>query len=64
MRHTKIVATIGPATEADSEIDALAKSSVPRNQVRLDELQSGEYIRLWLNRGGSNYLVHMPTSAP
>ena len=49
---------------SDSEIDALAKSSVPRNQVRLDELQSGEYIRLWLNRGGSNYLVHMPTSAP
>ena len=49
---------------SDSEIDALAKSSVPRNQVRLDELQSGEYIRLWLNSGGSNYLVHMPTSAP
>ena len=49
---------------SDSEIDALAKSSVPRNQVRLDELQSGEYIRLWLNRGGSNYLVHMPTAAP
>ena len=49
---------------SDAEIDDLAKSSVPRNQVRLDELQSGEYIRLWLNRGGSNYLVHMPTAAP
>ena len=49
---------------SDPEIDELAKSSVPRSQVRIDELQSGEYVRLWLNRGGSNYLVHMPTSAP
>ena len=28
MRHTKIVATIGPATEADSEIDALLAAGV------------------------------------
>ena len=32
--------------------------------TRVNDLLGGEYVRVWLNRGGSNYLVHMPTSAP
>ena len=35
-----------------------------RDQVRVNERLNGDYVRLWLNRGGAHYLVHMPTSAP
>ena len=48
----------------DSEIDEVTEGWRPRNQVRTDELLGGDYVRVWLNRAGSNYLVHMPTSAP
>ena len=48
----------------DSEIEEIAVDWVPRNQVRVDELLGGDYVRVWLNRSGSSYLVHMPTSAP
>jgi len=48
----------------DSEIAEVANSWVPRNQASVDELQGGEYIRVWLNRGGVSYLVHATTSAP
>ena len=48
----------------DSEIEEIAVDWVPRNQVRVDELLGGDYVRVWLNRSGSSYLVHMPKSAP
>ena len=48
----------------DAEISEIAKGWVPRNQAYVDELLGGEYIRVWLNRGGVSYLVHAPTSAP
>jgi hypothetical protein len=44
----------------DSEIKEIAESSPPRNAVRVDQLRGGEYVRVWLNRDGVNYLVHMP----
>ena len=56
----RALATVVP----DSEIEEVAVDWVPRNQVRVDELRGGDYIRIWLNRGGSSYLVHMPTSVP
>ena len=52
------------AVVPDSEIEEIAVNWVPRNQVRVDELLGGDYVRVWLNRSGSSYLVHMPTSAP
>ncbi|HJN45071.1 MAG TPA: hypothetical protein QF572_12920 [Vicinamibacterales bacterium] len=48
----------------DSEIGEVAKSWVPRNQAYVDELLGGDYVRVWLNRGGVSYLVHATTSAP
>ncbi len=47
----------------DAEIGDVAKSPPPRNEARVAQLRSGEYVRLWLNRGGTNYLVYMPTGS-
>ena len=48
----------------DAEIGEVADGWVPRNQAYVDELLGGEYLRVWLNRGGVSYLVHATTSAP
>jgi hypothetical protein len=46
----------------DDEIGEIAASSYPRNEAWVAELRGGEYIRVWLNRDGSHYLIHLPRS--
>lgn len=36
------------------------RSRVPRGGTRVETLKGGEYIRIWINRGGVNYLIHLP----
>ena len=48
---------------SDGEIGEVAESQPPRNAARIDSLKGGEYVRLWLNRDGMNYLVHMPAAS-
>jgi len=51
------VVTIVP----DSEIGEIAKGPrPPRGGHRVDVLKGGDYIRVWINRGGNNYLIHFP----
>ena len=45
----------------DADIGEVAKSPGPRNETRVAELRGGEYVRVWLNRGGVNYLLHLVT---
>ncbi len=52
------------ATVPDAEMDEVTTGWYPRNQAYVDQLQGGEYVRVWLNRSGVSYLVHAPTSAP
>ena len=47
---------------ADADINEVEKSPGPRNEARVMELREGEYVRVWLNRDGVNYLLHLPTS--
>ena len=46
----------------DGDITEVEKSPGPRNEARVMELREGEYVRVWLNRDGVNYLLHLPTS--
>jgi hypothetical protein len=44
-----------------SEIDKVQKDSPPRpNQAKVELLKGGDYMRLWINKGGNHYLVHLP----
>ena len=47
---------------SDDEVGEVAKSPGPRNAAVVMELREGEYVRVWLNRDGVNYLLHLPTS--
>lgn len=54
------VVTIVPAAEAK----IVAKDPPPaagRSKVQM--LKGDDYLRVWINRGGTHYLIHMPVSA-
>lgn len=43
------------------DIGQIAKGPRPKdNGSRVDVLKGGDYVRVWINRGGTNYLVNMP----
>lgn len=53
----RTVATIVPG----SEIKEIAESRIPGpGQSRVELLKGGDYVRIWVNRGGTHYLIHLP----
>jgi hypothetical protein len=51
------VVTIVP----QSEIAQVQKDAPPpRNGSKVELLKGGDYMRLWINRGGNHYLMHFP----
>ena len=53
------VVTIVP----QSEIDKVQKDAPPRpNASKVETLKGGDYVRVWINRGGNHYLLHLPTA--
>jgi hypothetical protein len=53
------VVTIVP----QSEIDKVQKDAPPRvNASKVEMLKGGDYMRIWINRGGNHYLLHLPAA--
>lgn len=45
-----------------SEITGVAKMNPPaRGASRVEMLKGNDYLRIWINRGGNHYLIHLPT---
>ena len=45
----------------ESEIAKIAESKrVPAGGSRVEMLKGNDYLRVWINRGGTHYLIHMP----
>ena len=54
------VVTIVP----ESEIKMVVKDAPPRSgAAKVQTLRGNDYIRVWVNRGGNHYLIHLPTGA-
>lgn len=54
------VVTIVP----DSDIAQVAKGARPKaGAARVEMLKGDDYLRVWINRGGNNYLIHLPPAA-
>ena len=53
------VVTIVP----QADIRIVEKDAPPQvNGSKLETLKGGDYLRLWINRGGYHYLVHFPSA--
>jgi hypothetical protein len=48
---------------ADSDIAQVAKGPKPaKGGYRVDTLKGNDYVRVWINKQGSNYLIHFPVA--
>jgi hypothetical protein len=46
------------------EIQQVAQTSPPRSGgSKVELLKGNDYLRVWVNRGGTHYLIHLPTGA-
>jgi hypothetical protein len=58
------VVSIIPADEVDDTQQGpdleVNRRHVPRGGSRVEKLKGGDYVRVWINRGGFDYLVHLP----
>ena len=49
---------------AASDLATVAKGPAPRrNGARVDQLKGGDYVRIWVNREGTNYIINMPPAS-
>jgi len=44
-----------------AEVDKVQKDTPPHaNAAKVETLKGGDYVRVWINKGGNHYLVHFP----
>ncbi len=54
------VATIVP----DADAKTVLKEARPApGSSKVQMLKGNDYVRIWINRGGNNYIIHLPPSA-
>ena len=54
----KAVATVVPP----DQVKEVGKAAPPKpGQARVELLKGNEYLRVWLSKDGTSYLIHMPT---
>jgi len=45
----------------ESDIAQVAEGKrVPNGSSRVEMLKGNDYVRVWINKGGNNYLIHLP----
>jgi hypothetical protein len=60
----KVVAKEVATVISDADVKTVVKGPSPaRGGVRVDMLKGNDYVRVWINRGGNNYLINLPAGA-
>lgn len=64
MKGGKVVAREVATVISKDEIGKVAKGKAPApGTAKVELLKGGDYYRVWINRGGNNYLINLPTGA-
>ena len=64
VRGGTVVARELATVVSDTDVKSVVKGPQPaRGGVRVDLLKGNDYVRVWINRGGTNYIIHMPPVA-
>ena len=53
------VATVIPS----NDLSTMKYGRPPFNSSKVEMLKGGDYLRVWINSGGNNYLIHFSTEA-
>ena len=62
----KVVAKEVASVISDADMKSIAKGPArpPHNGTLLQTLKGGDYFRVWVNKGGTNYLVNLAIGKP
>jgi hypothetical protein len=63
VRGREVVSIVPAAEVGDTQQGPdMSAGSVSSNATRVQMLKGGEYLRVWISRGGHHYLLHLPPS--
>jgi hypothetical protein len=63
VRGGKVVARELATVIPSNEIEQVAKSRRPApGTSKVEKLKGDDYVRVWINRGGTNYIINMPAA--
>jgi hypothetical protein len=61
LKGGKVVAREVATVVSNADVKTIAKGPKPANGgTRVDMLKGNDYVRVWINRGGNNYILHLP----
>ncbi|MGE0448034.1 MAG: hypothetical protein AB7Q29_00445 [Vicinamibacterales bacterium] len=61
VRGGQVVAREVATVISDTDVKTVVKGPQPaRGGSRVEMLKGNDYVRIWINRGGNNYLIHLP----
>jgi hypothetical protein len=64
LRGGKVVGKEVATVVSNADIGTIAKGKRPGPGASSVELLKGnDYVRVWINRGGQNYIIHLPATA-
>ena len=64
VRAGRVIAKEVATVVTDADVKTIVKGPQPaRGGVRVDTLKGDDYVRVWVNRGGNNYIIHLPAGA-
>jgi hypothetical protein len=64
VRGGKVVGREVATVVSDADVASIAKGPRPaKNGVRVEMLKGNDYVRVWINRSGNNYIIHLPPAA-
>jgi hypothetical protein len=64
LRAGKVVGREVATVVSNADIGTIAKGKRPAAGASSVELLKGnDYLRVWINRGGQNYLIHLPVAS-
>ena len=63
VRGGKVLGREVATVVSNADMATMAKWRKPTpDSVKVESLKGDEYLRVWINRGGANYLIHLPAA--
>jgi hypothetical protein len=64
VRAGKVVAREVATVVSDADVKTIVKGPSPaKGGSRVDVLKGNDYVRVWINRAGNNYIINLPAGA-
>lgn len=64
LRAGKVVGREVATVVSNADMQTMAKWRKPAmNSTKVETLRGADYLRVWINRNGNNYLIHLPPAA-